>query len=196
MQMFGNVVRGIPSTTFEQALKEARDRAGVSADSALGAEDLRKLTATFTRLFEEATGDAFPHEPREQLRQAITAVFDSWEGERAVAYRRINGIPDDWGTAVSVQQMVFGNRGDSSGSGVAFSRDERTGAPTPSGEFLPNAQGEDVVSGTRDPEDLAALADHLPEAHAQLLRDLAQLESHYKDMQDVDFTIEDGRPRR
>jgi pyruvate,orthophosphate dikinase len=148
VQMFGNVVRGIPSSTFEQAIQEAKDRRGVSADTELGAEELRGLTATFRRRFEEATGDTFPLEPREQLQQAIMAVFDSWDGERAVAYRRINGIPDDWGTAVNVQQMVFGNRGDSSGSGVAFSRDERTGEPTPSGDFLANAQGEDVVAGS------------------------------------------------
>ena len=120
-------------------------------------------------------------------------MFDSWHGERAVAYRRINGIPDDWGTAVNVQRMVFGNRGERSGSGVAFSRDEQTGEPTPSGDFLPNAQGEDVVAGTRDPEGLEALADRVPEAHAQLLADLSRLESHYKDMQDVEFTIEEGR---
>ena len=192
VQMFGNVVRGIPSSAFERALEEAKDRAGAGADTELDAEALCELTTTFRRVFEE-TGGPFPQLPREQLRQAITAVFDSWEGERAVAYRRINGIPDNWGTAVNVQQMVFGNRGDASGSGVAFSRDERTGEPTPSGDFLPNAQGEDVVAGTRDPEDLEALADHLPEAHAQLLRDLSQLESHYKDMQDVEFTIEEGR---
>ena len=193
VQMFGNVVRGIPSSAFERALEEAKDRAGAGADTELDAEALCELTTTFRRVFEEETGGPFPQLPREQLRQAITAVFDSWEGERAVAYRRINGIPDNWGTAVNVQQMVFGNRGDASGSGVAFSRDERTGEPTPSGDFLPNAQGEDVVAGTRDPEDLEALADHLPEAHAQLLRDLSQLESHYKDMQDVEFTIEEGR---
>ncbi len=193
VQMFGNVVRGIPSEVFERAMQEAKDSQGVSADTELGAEELRRLTATFRRLFEEATGDAFPTQPREQLRQAITAVFDSWDGERAVAYRRINGIPDDWGTAVNVQQMVFGNRGETSGSGVAFSRDERTGEPTPSGDFLANAQGEDVVAGTRDPEDLSALAVRLPEAHAQLLRDLSQLEAHYKDIQDVEFTIEEGR---
>ena len=193
VQMFGNVVRGIPSSAFERALEEAKDRAGAGADTELDAEALCELTTTFRRAFEEETGGPFPQLPREQLRQAITAVFDSWEGERAVAYRRINGIPDNWGTAVNVQQMVFGNRGDASGSGVAFSRDERTGEPTPSGDFLPNAQGEDVVAGTRDPEDLEALADHLPEAHAQLLRDLSQLESHYKDMQDVEFTIEEGR---
>ena len=193
VQMFGNVVRGIPSSAFERVLEEAKDRAGAGADTELGAEALCELTTTFRRVFEEETGGPFPQLPREQLRQAITAVFDSWEGERAVAYRRINGIPDNWGTAVNVQQMVFGNRGDASGSGVVFSRDERTGEPSPSGDFLPNAQGEDVVAGTRDPEDLEALADHLPEAHAQLLRDLSQLESHYKDMQDVEFTIEEGR---
>jgi pyruvate, orthophosphate dikinase len=193
VQMFGNVVRGIPSSSFEQALQEAKDRKGVAADTELGAEELRGLTATFKNLVEEATKEAFPLHPREQLQQAITAVFDSWDGERAVAYRRINGIPDDWGTAVNVQQMVFGNRGDTSGSGVAFSRDERTGEPTPSGDFLANAQGEDVVAGTRDPDDLAALAHRVPEAHAQLLRDLSRLESHYKDMVDVEFTIEEGR---
>ncbi len=193
VQMFGNVVRGIPSSSFEQALQEAKDREGVSADTELDAEELRGLTATFKRLFEKATEDAFPPEPREQLQEAITAVFDSWDGERAVAYRRIGRIPGDWGTAVNVQQMVFGNRGETSGSGVVFSRDERTGEPTPSGDFLTNAQGEDVVAGTRDPEDLEALADRAPEAHAQLLRDLSRLESHYKDMQDVEFTIEEGR---
>ena len=193
VQMFGNVVRGIPGASFEQALQQSKDRAGVEADTELGVAELRELTTTFQQQFEETTGEAFPQEPREQLRQAVTAVFDSWDGQRAVAYRRINGIPDDWGTAVNVQQMVFGNRGERSGSGVAFSRDERTGEPTPSGDFLANAQGEDVVAGTRDPEDLAALADHLPEAHAQLLDDLSRLESHYKDMQDVEFTIEEGR---
>ena len=134
---------------------------------------LRELTSRFRKLFTEATGEAFPDEPREQLRQAIIAVFDSWDGERAVAYRRINGIPDDWGTAVNVQRMVFGNRGADSGSGVAFSRDQRTGEPTPSGDFLPNAQGEDVVAGIRDPEGLDGLGERLPEAHAELLRDLS-----------------------
>ena len=193
VQMFGNVVRGVPGSSFEQALERAKQAAGVEADTGLEANRLRELTACFRELFRDATGEAFPVDPREQLRQAIVAVFDSWDGERAVAYRRINGIPDDWGTAVNVQQMVFGNRGAGSGSGVAFSRDQHTGEPTPSGDFLPNAQGEDVVAGTRDPEDLAALGERLPEAHGQLLQDLAQLEAHYKDMQDVEFTIEEGR---
>jgi pyruvate, orthophosphate dikinase len=192
VQMFGNVVHGIGAASFESELRQARERAVVEADTELGAAALRELTESFKRLFEERTGGPFPSEPRSQLEQAITAVFDSWDTERAVAYRRINGIPDTWGTAVNVQQMVFGNRGQSSGSGVAFSRDERTGAPTPSGDFLANAQGEDVVAGTRNPEGLDALAERLPEAHRQLLDDLATLERHYADMQDVEFTIEEG----
>src|SRR5215218_1296554 len=144
----------VSSSEFENALREMRSRRGVDADTGLDANDLRELEATFQRIFEHQTGDPFPQEPRDQLRQAITAVFDSWNGERAVAYRRINGIPDHWGTAVNVQQMVFGNKGEQSGSGVAFSRDERTGEPTPSGDFLGNAQGEDVVAGIRNPQDI------------------------------------------
>ena len=120
-------------------------------------------------------------------------MFDSWTGERAVYYRRLNRIPDDWGTAVNVQQMVFGNKGDESGSGVAFSRDEVTGAPEPSGDFLVNAQGEDVVSGVRNTRDIAELADVMPEAHEQLMEILRTLERHYRDMQDTEFTIEDGQ---
>ncbi len=193
VQMFGNVVREIPAASFEQELDRAKEEAGAAADTDLDAEQLRAVTTRFRELFEEATGEPFPAEPRDQLRQAIMAVFDSWDGERAVAYRRINGIPEDWGTAVNVQQMVFGNRGAGSGSGVAFSRDQRTGEPKPTGDFLVNAQGEDVVAGTRDPEDLDALAERLPEAHAELMSDLARLEAHYKDMQDVEFTIEEGR---
>ena len=114
-------------------------------------------------------------------------------GDRAVAYRRMNRIPDDWGTAVNVQQMVFGNKGDTSGSGVAFSRDEVTGGPEPSGDFLPNAQGEDVVSGVRTPRDIAEMKDWMPEAHAQLMEILRTLERHYEDMQDTEFTVEEGR---
>src|SRR5206468_1376429 len=120
---------GVPSSEFEDALREMRSERGVEADTGLDADDLRELTAAFKRIFERHTGEPFPQEAREQLRQAITAVFDSWNGERAVVYRRINGIPDDWGTAVNVQQMIFGNKGERSGSGVAFSRDERTGEP-------------------------------------------------------------------
>ncbi len=192
VQMFGDVVRGVPSSRFEDALRTARSKKGVDEDTALDAGDLRALTETFKRILEEQ-GDPFPQEPRAQLRQAIAAVFDSWNGERAVAYRRINGIPDAWGTAVNVQQMVFGNRGERSGSGVAFSRDERTGEPTPSGDFLVNAQGEDVVAGIRNPQDLHELAHLLPDAYSRLREVLATLERHYRDMQDVEFTIEEGR---
>ena len=187
VQMFGNVVRGIEGERFEDAIKEVKERRGVRLDTELDTEALRELTATFQEMYD------FPPEPRRQLEQAIRAVFDSWMGERAVAYRRINRIPDDWGTAVNVQQMVFGNKGDTSGSGVAFSRDEVTGAPEPSGDFLVNAQGEDVVSGVRNTQDIADLERVMPEAHAELMEILRTLEAHYKDMQDVEFTIEEGR---
>jgi pyruvate, orthophosphate dikinase len=187
VQMFGNVSRGIPGEEFEHAIKEIKKTRGVKEDTELDGEALQELTRRFQDLYE------FPQEPQEQLRQAIRAVFDSWMGERAVSYRRINRIPDDWGTAVNVQQMVFGNTGDTSATGVAFSRDEVTGAPEPSGDFLVNAQGEDVVSGVRNTRDIAEMRDVMPEAHAQLMEILRTLEAHYKDMQDVEFTIEDGR---
>jgi pyruvate,orthophosphate dikinase len=192
-QMFGNVCRGIPGERYEQLIAERKRVAVVEQDVELGVEDLRALTRAFRDVFGEQTGERFPDEPREQLRQAIRAVFDSWLGERAVAYRRINRIPDEWGTAVNVQQMVFGNKGDDSCSGVAFSRDEITGAPAPSGDFLPNAQGEDVVSGVRTPRDLDELAATMPAAHAELLEILRTLERHYEDMQDTEFTVEQGR---
>src|SRR5215208_4467403 len=193
VQMFGDVVRGVSSSEFENALREMRSGKGVDADTGLDANDLRELAVAFKRIFEHRTGDPFPREPRDQLRQAITAVFDSWNGERAVAYRRINGIPEHWGTAVNVQQMVFGNKGERSGSGVAFSRDERTGEPTPSGDFLGNAQGEDVVAGIRNPQDMHVLQELMPDAYAQIREVLARLERHYRDMQDIEFTIENGR---
>ncbi|HEY0517755.1 MAG TPA: pyruvate, phosphate dikinase [Solirubrobacteraceae bacterium] len=186
VQMYGNVVVGIPGERFEQAIAAAKERAGVQLDTELDAAALRELTREFQTMYD------FPGDPHEQLAGAIRAVFDSWQGERAVAYRRINHIPDEWGTAVNVQQMVFGNLGERSGSGVAFSRDELTGAPEPSGDFLPNAQGEDVVSGVRTPRDLRELRDWLPEVHEQLLEILATLERHYGDMQDTEFTVQEG----
>jgi pyruvate, orthophosphate dikinase len=191
-QMFGNVCRGIPGERYEDLIKEAKEAAGVSEDVELDTERLKSLTSRFKDLFESETSEPFPQDPQEQLRQAITAVFDSWTGKRAVEYRRINHIPDDWGTAVNVQQMVFGNKGDSSCSGVAFSRDEITGEPTPSGDFLPNAQGEDVVSGVRTPRDLHELKDSMPEAYGDLMEILSTLERHYGDMQDTEFTVEEG----
>src|SRR4051794_15260528 len=187
VQMFGNVVHGNAGEEFETAIKEAKPERGIKEDTELDTDALRSLTRKFKELYE------FPTDPREQLEQAIRAVFDSWTGKRAAEYRKINRIPDDWGTAVNVQQMVFGNKGDTSGSGVAFSRDEVTGAPKPSGDFLPNAQGEDVVSGVRTPRDISELKGWLPEVHEQLMEILRTLESHYKDMQDTEFTVEEGQ---
>jgi len=187
VQMFGNVVRGVPGERFEEAIKEVKADRGVTLDTELDTGALRELVLRFKGLYD------FPDDPQEQLTQAIRAVFDSWNGERAVHYRRINRIPDDWGTAVNVQQMVFGNKGETSGSGVAFSRDEVTGAPEPSGDFLANAQGEDVVSGVRNTRDIAELRDVMPEAYAQLMEILRTLERHYGDMQDTEFTVEEGR---
>jgi pyruvate, orthophosphate dikinase len=193
VQMFGNVSRGIPGEKFEDAIKAAKDARGVTEDTELDVDALTELTDTFKGIYAEATGDEFPQDPQEQLRLAIRAVFDSWLGDRAVSYRRLNHIPDDWGTAVNVQQMVFGNKGDTSGSGVAFSRDEVTGAPEPSGDFLPNAQGEDVVSGVRTPRDIGEMYDWMPEVHEQLMEILRALEAHYEDMQDTEFTVEEGQ---
>jgi pyruvate,orthophosphate dikinase len=192
VQMFGNVVHGVEGELYESAIADLKARRDVKLDTDLDAADLRELTERFMDVFAERTGERFPQEPREQLRQSIRAVFDSWNGERAVEYRRQNRIPDDWGTAVNVQQMVFGNKGDDSGSGVAFTRDANTGAPEPSGDYLQNAQGEDVVSGDRNTSDISELARIMPEIHAQLMEILASLERHYGDMQDVEFTVEEG----
>ncbi len=193
VQMFGNVSRGIPGEKFEDAIQAAKDARQVKEDTELDVDALKELTDTFKGIYAEATDEDFPQDPQEQLRLSIRAVFDSWVGERAVSYRRLNHIPDDWGTAVNVQQMVFGNKGDTSGSGVAFSRDEVTGAPEPSGDFLPNAQGEDVVSGVRTPRDIAEMKEWMPEVHEQLMEILRTLEAHYQDMQDTEFTVEEGQ---
>ena len=189
VQMFGNVCRGIPGERFEELIEERKAEAGVKEDTELSVDDLKALTEGF----KEAYDQEFPQEPRDQLLEAVSAVFDSWTGSRAVEYRRINRIPDTWGTAVNIQQMVFGNRGERSCSGVAFSRDEITGAPEPSGDFLVNAQGEDVVSGVRTPLDIAEMERLMPEAHAELMEILRTLERRYKDMQDTEFTVEEGR---
>src|SRR5213080_1163429 len=163
VQMYGNVVMGVEGARFEDEIKRVKQARGVSDDTELDVDALRELTQAFKSFYE------FPSDPTEQLHGAIRAVFDSWLGKRAVEYRRINRIPEDWGTAVNVQQMVFGNKGDDSGTGVAFSRDERTGVPEPSGDFLVNAQGEDVVSGVRTPRDLPEMRDVLPDAYEELI---------------------------
>src|SRR3954466_3247117 len=193
VQMFGNVCRGVPGEKIEDAIKEQKHKAGVKLDTELSVDDLKALVEAFKQLYREQTDEEFPQEPREQLEQAIRAVFDSWMGERAVSYRRINHLPDEWGTAVNVQQMVFGNKGDDCCTGVVFSRDERTGEPQLSGDFLVNAQGEDVVSGVRTPRDIEDLEQVMPEAYATLTEILRTLEAHYKDMQDSEFTVEQGQ---
>ncbi len=193
VQMFANVVRGVPGERLQEEIDAVKAKRGIRLDTELDVAELQELVERFKALVAETTGEPFPQDPQEQLRAAIEAVFGSWLGDRAVSYRRINRIPDDWGTAVNVQQMVFGNLGETSATGVAFSRDEITGAPQPSGDFLVNAQGEDVVSGTRNTRPLAELAEAMPQANAELLDILRTLERHYKDMQDTEFTIEDGR---
>jgi pyruvate,orthophosphate dikinase len=193
IQMYGEVVDGIDGHRFEQALGDLKAAKGVRNDTDLDADDLRGLVGVFKAIYAEELGRPFPDDARRQLARAVRAVFDSWDTPRAQVYRRANGIPNDLGTAVNVVQMVFGNKGDTSATGVCFTRDPSTGESGLYGEFLLNAQGEDVVSGARTPEPLAALEKRLPEAFAQLLDTMRRLEEHYRDMQDIEFTIEDGR---
>ena len=192
IQMYGEVVDGIDGHRFEQALSDLKKSAGASQDVDLSANDLAGLIDTYRAVYLEETGRDFPQDPREQLARAVRAVFDSWDSPRAKVYRRTYDIPDELGTAVNVVQMVFGNKGDESGTGVAFTRDPSTGEPGLYGEFLANAQGEDVVAGIRTPEPLAHMEQKLPAAFAQLLDTMRRLEEHYCDMQDIEFTVEDN----
>jgi pyruvate,orthophosphate dikinase len=192
IQMYGEVVDEVDGHRFEQALTDLKAARGVSQDVDLTADDLRELAATFAAIYEEDTGHPFPQEPRDQLRRAYRAVFDSWNAPRAQVYRGANDIPDDLGTAVNVVQMVFGNRGDSSGTGVCFTRDPATGERLLYGEFLSNAQGEDVVAGIRTPEPIERMRERMPEAFEQLVDTLDRLEAHYRDLQDIEFTVEEG----
>jgi len=193
VQMFGKIVLDIPGDAFEHALEALREERGVATDPELSADDLKGLVATFQGIVRERAGIEFPQDPSEQLRFAIEAVFKSWNGERARIYRRMEDIPDDLGTAVNVQTMAFGNKGEDSGTGVAFTRDPASGENLPYGDFLTNAQGEDVVAGIRVTEPLDAMATHFPECHRQLLEVMALLQNHYRDMCDIEFTIEQGR---
>ena len=191
--MFGEIVMGVPADAFERVLDRAKAKTEGGRDTDLSAEDLRRVVETYKRLvFAEQHGQPFPEDPEEQLRMAISAVFDSWENERAVAYRRVHRIPDDIGTAVNVQAMVFGNMGWDSGTGVAFTRNPSTGENVLYGEFLRNAQGEDVVAGTRTPLPIAQMEDALPDAFRQLVEIARRLETHYRDVQDIEFTVEQG----
>jgi pyruvate,orthophosphate dikinase len=193
VQMFGKIVLDIEGDRFEDALTELRTEQGVATDPELDAAALRSLVETFKGIVKAESGIEFPQDPQEQLRFAIEAVFKSWNGERARVYRKMEKIPDDLGTAVNVQTMVFGNKGDDSGTGVAFTRDPATGENRPYGDFLRNAQGEDVVAGIRVTEPLDAMANTFPECHTQLLEVMGALQTHYRDMCDIEFTIEQGR---
>jgi pyruvate,orthophosphate dikinase len=193
LQMFGEVVAGIDGHRFEQALGDLKRERGVQLDIDLTDDDLAQLIATFKEIYREETGDEFPQDAREQLRRAVLGVFQSWENPRAQVYRSTYGIPDDIGTAVNVMQMVFGNRGEHSATGVCFTRNPSTGEVGVYGEYLINAQGEDVVAGIRTPQPVEEMRARLPEAYDQLLDTMARLERHYRDMQDIEFTIEEGR---
>jgi pyruvate, orthophosphate dikinase len=192
IQMFGEVVDGVDGHRFEQALSDLKAARGATQDVDLSADDLRELVSTFETIYEEATGREFPQDAGEQLRRAYRAVFDSWNSPRAQVYRETYDIPHDLGTAVNVVQMVFGNRGETSGTGVCFTRDPSTGERVLFGEFLPNAQGEDVVAGIRTPEPIERMREVLPEAYEELVETVERLEGHYRDLQDIEFTVEEG----
>jgi len=201
IHMYGNVVMGVEHEMFENRIHEQKKKAGAGADTDLSVEDLQELILAYKDIVKKGCGREFPEDPKEQLWGAINAVFNSWNGNRAVVYRRINDIPNDWGTAVNVQAMVYGNMGDSSATGVAFTRDPSTGEPRFFGEYLINAQGEDVVAGIRTPDpinrDVAegaelSLEAMMPAAYEELVNVYKRLENHYSDMQDIEFTIQDG----
>jgi pyruvate, orthophosphate dikinase len=193
IQLFGTVVMGIDGGLFRQALQDARDRTGAASDPEISAGVLEELVARFRAICRAHSGADFPEDPQTQLRSAVEAVFRSWNSPRAITYRRIENIPDDLGTAVNVQAMVFGNMGRDSGTGVAFTRNPITGEKTLYGDFLANAQGEDVVAGIRDPEPISTLRQRLPAVYEQFHRYAKKLEAYYRDVQDVEFTVERGR---
>jgi pyruvate,orthophosphate dikinase len=193
IQMYGEVVAGVDGHRFEQALTDLKAARGVDQDVDLSPDDLRELVEAYKGIYEEGTGEPFPQDASEQLRRAYRAVFDSWNSPRAQVYRRTYEIPDDLGTAVNVVEMVFGNRGESSGTGVCFTRDPATGERRLYGEFLSNAQGEDVVAGIRTPEPIESMRETMPAAFDQLVETLERLEAHYRDLQDIEFTVEEGR---
>ena len=193
IQMYSDVVMEVGKKYFEQLIDEMKDKKGVKLDTELDADDLKELAEKFKAEYKDKLGEDFPQDPKMQLMGAIKAVFRSWDNPRAIYYRRMNDIPSDWGTAVNVQSMVFGNTGDTSGTGVAFTRNPATGEKKLFGEFLMNAQGEDVVAGVRTPQTIDQLAEVMPEAYKQFTEICAKLEYHYRDMQDMEFTIEDKK---
>ena len=193
IQMFSDVAMGIEKRKFEDVLDEIKSAKGLKYDTELTEDDLKNIIVKFKKLYSQEINQEFPQEPKQQLIQAITAVFRSWNNPRAIIYRRLNDISSDWGTAVNVQTMVFGNMGNTSGTGVAFTRNPATGENRIFGEYLINAQGEDVVAGIRTPQPIDRLKQDLPECYDQFIQIAKRLETHYKDMQDMEFTIEQGK---
>ena len=193
IQMFADVVKGLSKKRFEEIIDEVKAAKGITSDLELDAEDMKELVARFKEFYRSELGEDFPTDPRDQMMEAIEAVFRSWNNDRAIYYRRQNDIPSDWGTAVNVQMMVFGNMGDGCGTGVAFTRNPATGESKLFGEFLMNAQGEDVVAGVRTPNKIDQLAEISPAAYEQFVDICSKLEKHYKNMQDMEFTIENGK---
>ncbi|MBQ1208605.1 MAG: pyruvate, phosphate dikinase [Lachnospiraceae bacterium] len=194
IQMFSDVVMEVPKSFFEKIIDELKEEKGVHYDVELTADDLKELIARFKAVYKNAmNGEEFPQDPKVQLMEAVKAVFRSWDNPRAIVYRRMNDIPGDWGTAVNVQSMVFGNMGETSGTGVAFTRNPSTGEKGIYGEYLINAQGEDVVAGVRTPQPISKLEEDMPECYAQFMDLAMKLENHYRDMQDMEFTIQEGK---
>ena len=193
IQMFSDVVMELPKSTFEQFIDQVKEKRGVTQDNELDENDMLELINLFKDHYEKNLGEPFPQDPKKQLMEAVRAVFRSWDNPRANTYRRMNDIPYSWGTAVNVQSMVFGNMGETSGTGVAFTRSPSTGEKKLFGEFLMNAQGEDVVAGIRTPQPISTLADTMPDVYQQFVDISTRLEQHYKDMQDMEFTIENGK---
>ena len=194
IQMFSDVVMEVPKSFFEKIIDEVKEAKGVHYDTELTADDLKELITRFKKVYSDAMdGAEFPQDPKVQLMEAVKAVFRSWDNPRAIVYRRMNDIPGDWGTAVNVQTMVFGNMGETSGTGVAFTRNPSTGAKGIYGEYLINAQGEDVVAGVRTPQPITKLAEDMPDCYEQFMSLAMKLENHYRDMQDMEFTIQEGK---
>lgn len=193
IQMFSDVVMEMSKTFFDGILDKVKEEKGAKYDTDLTAEDLQEVIAKYKAIYKEKMGEDFPQDPKVQLMEAVKAVFRSWDNPRAIVYRRMNDIPGDWGTAVNVQAMVFGNRGNTSGTGVAFTRNPSTGENQIYGEYLINAQGEDVVAGIRTPQPITRLKEDMPEAYEQFMTIAKKLEDHYRDMQDMEFTIEDKK---
>ena len=194
IQMYSDVVMEVPKSFFEKIIDEVKEAKGVHYDTELTVDDLKELVKRFKEVYKNAmNGEEFPQDPTEQLMGAVKAVFRSWDNPRAIVYRRMNDIPGDWGTAVNVQAMVFGNMGETSGTGVAFTRNPSTGEKGIYGEYLINAQGEDVVAGVRTPQPITKLAEDLPECYKEFMEIANKLENHYRDMQDMEFTIQEGK---